>query len=58
MAATRGAEKPAIHDALRTGWWKVPITGVVDLEETPRLHERFERRELMGKTLIRVGGDL
>lgn len=58
MAATKGAEKPAIHDALRSGRWKLPIVGVVPLEEVPQLHERFERRELYGKTLIRVGGDL
>ncbi len=58
MAQTKGAEKPAIHEALRSGRWKVPITGVVPLEGTPELHARFENRELMGKTLIRVGGDL
>lgn len=58
MAATKGAEKPEVHEALRTGRWRVPITSVVTLEEVPALHERFEKRELMGKTLIRVGGEL
>lgn len=56
-AATRGAELPAIHEALRTGRWRVPITNIVPLEETPALHTRFENRELFGKTLIEVGGE-
>lgn len=58
MAATQGAEKPGIHEALRSGRWRLPIVEVVGLEDVPRLHERFENRELYGKTLIRVGGDL
>lgn len=58
MAATKGAEKPAIHEALRTGRWKTGITGVYDLAEAPNLHRKFENRELFGKSLIRVGGDL
>jgi NADPH2:quinone reductase len=58
MAATKGAEKPAIHEALRTGRWKTGITGVYDLAEVPALHRRFENRELFGKSLIRVGGDI
>ena len=58
MAATKGAEKPAIHEALRTGRWKTGVTGVYDLGDVPALHRKFEARELFGKSLIRVGGDL
>jgi NADPH2:quinone reductase len=58
MAATKGAEKSAIHEALRTGRWKTGVTGVYNLEDVPSLHRRFENRELFGKSLIRVGGDL
>jgi NADPH2:quinone reductase len=58
MAATGGKELPGIHEALRSSRWKVPIVGEVGLEGVRELHERYERRELMGKTLIRVGGDL
>ncbi len=58
MAATKGAEKPAIHEALRTGRWKTGVTGVYDLGDVPTLHRKFEARELFGKSLIRVGGDL
>jgi NADPH2:quinone reductase len=57
-AATKGAELPEIHEALRSGRWRVPITGVFPLEETATLHARFENRELFGKTLIEVGGEL
>ena len=58
MAATKGAEKPPIHEALRTGRWKTGVTGVYDLGDVPTLHRKFEARELFGKSLIRVGGDL
>jgi NADPH:quinone reductase-like Zn-dependent oxidoreductase len=58
MAATGGAELDEIHDALRSGHWKVPISEIVELEQTAELHRRFEARELMGRNLIRIGGDL
>lgn len=58
MAQTQGSETPFIHEALREGRWKIPITKVVELEETAELHRQFENRELYGKSLIRVGGDL
>lgn len=58
MAATEGAEKPGIHEALRTGRWKTGISGVYELKDVPDLHRRFESRDLHGKSLIRVGGDL
>ena len=58
MAATKGAELPGIHEALRTGRWKVPITGVYPLADTATLHDRFEQRQLYGKTLIEVGGEI
>ncbi len=58
MAATGGSEREAIHQALREGRWKIPITRVGTLEEVAELHRAFEDRELHGKTLIRVGGDL
>ncbi len=58
MAVTAGAELPEIHDALRTGRWKAPISEIVELKDTPDLHRRFEARELMGRNLIRVGGEI
>jgi NADPH2:quinone reductase len=58
MAATGGAELPEIHHALRSGRWKAPVSEIVGLEDTADLHRRFEARELMGRNLIRVGGDL
>ena len=58
MAVTGGAELPEIHDALISGRWKAPISEIVELEDTPDLHRRFEARELMGRNLIRIGGEL
>lgn len=58
MTATRGAERDAVHDALRTGRWRIPITRTVELEETADLHRDLEARALMGKALVRVGGDI
>jgi NADPH:quinone reductase-like Zn-dependent oxidoreductase len=58
MAQTGGREKPEIHEALRSGRWQIPITHVVPLEQTAEMHRRFENRELHGKSLIEVGGEL
>ena len=58
MAASRGAEKPVIHQALREGRWKLPITEVVPLETTAELHRRFEAHDILGRALIEVGGEI
>ncbi len=58
MAKTGGEEKPRVHQALRDGRWRIPITRVFELEETAEAHRAFEARELYGKSLIRVGGEL
>jgi NADPH2:quinone reductase len=58
MERTAGREHPAIHEALGQGRWTVPIDRVWELEEVADLHRAFEQRQLMGRQLIRVGGDL
>ncbi len=58
MRETGGEEKPRIHQALQGGRWQIPITRVFELEETAEAHRAFEARELYGKSLVRVGGDL
>jgi NADPH2:quinone reductase len=58
MALTGGRELPAIHEALRSGRWKLPIERVWELEECAELHRRFEQRTLLGKQLVRAGGEL
>lgn len=40
------------------GTWTVPISEEVALEEVPDLHRRFAAREVRGRAVIRVGGDL
>ena len=56
--ASDSDEARAQIEAVCSGRWQVPIGGIFDLEELPVVHERLARRELMGRTLIRVGGDL
>ncbi|MCP3956438.1 MAG: zinc-binding dehydrogenase [bacterium] len=58
MAQTGGEEKALIREALAEGRWKIPITRVFALAETAEAHRAFEARELYGKTLIEVGGEL
>jgi NADPH2:quinone reductase len=58
MQETAGVERPAILDALRSGRLKVPITGVWQLDQVAELHRRFENRELIGKQVIEIGGEL
>ncbi len=54
----KGRDEALMLDAVRSGRWRIPITDVVELEDVPDLHARFERRETMGRPVIRVGGDL
>ena len=51
------AERDAI-DAIASGRWRLPITDIVEMEDIPTMHERFENRALMGRVLIRIGGEL
>ncbi|MDX1516524.1 MAG: zinc-binding dehydrogenase, partial [Woeseiaceae bacterium] len=53
-----GAEKEATHAALVSGEWRIPIERVYELDEVAEAHRAFEARELRGRTLIRIGGDL
>lgn len=48
----------SIIENVRNQRWKIPITEEVSLEEVPELHARFERREITGRVVVRVGGDL
>ena len=58
MRESGGSETPEIIDALRTGAIEIPITGVWKLDQVAELHRRFEQRELLGKQIIEVGGEL
>ena len=58
MQQSAGQETPEILDALRQGRLTVPITGTWRLDQVAELHRRFEDRELIGKQIIEVGGEL
>jgi NADPH2:quinone reductase len=58
MARTAGAETPLIDEALVNGRWKLALNEPRPLEEAGSAHAQFEGRQTMGRTLLRVGGDL
>ena len=47
-----------VIENVRSGRWKIPLGEEVELEDVPELHARFHRRELVGRSIIRVGGEL
>lgn len=53
-----GAEKTAVHEKLTSGEWRIPIEKVYALDELSEAHRAWEARELSGRTLIEIGGDL
>jgi NADPH:quinone reductase-like Zn-dependent oxidoreductase len=58
QAICDGAEVAATHRALADGTWRIPIEREFDLTEVADAHRAWEARELMGRSVIRVGGDL
>ena len=46
-----------IVNRIVAGDWRVPVSETVELEEVPELHRRLESRQVMGRAVIRVGGD-
>lgn len=58
QAQTRGAENAEIEAKLASGKWRIPIERVFPLDEIAEAHRLFESRALMGRSLIRVGGEI
>jgi NADPH:quinone reductase-like Zn-dependent oxidoreductase len=58
QARTKYAENAEIARNLASGRWRIPVERIFELEDVPRAQAMFENRELFGRTLIRVGGDL
>ena len=57
-AAGLAPEIPGIVDQIVAGDLRVPIGVEVSLGDVPALHARFERRELSGRALVLVGGEV
>ncbi len=53
-----GAEKTATHEKLASGEWRIPVGKIYPLEELAEAHRAWEARELTGRTLIALGGDI
>jgi NADPH:quinone reductase len=47
-----------IIDAAATQAWRTPISEVVDLPQVADLHARLEARQVMGRAVIQVGGNV
>ena len=58
IATTQGAELKEILPKLRSGQWKFPIAEAVPLEKVADLHRASEERTLLGRGLIRIGGEI
>jgi NADPH2:quinone reductase len=58
QAVSGGAEKRETHEKLASGEWRIAIGRVYPLDELAEAHRAFEARELVGRTLIEVGGEL
>lgn len=49
---------PIILREVLAGRWRVPVSEVVPLAEVAALHARLEARQVMGRALIEVGGEV
>ncbi|MDX2141780.1 MAG: zinc-binding alcohol dehydrogenase family protein [Rhodospirillaceae bacterium] len=52
------ATDKGIIEAVATGRWTVPISETVELADVADLHARLESRRVMGRAVVKVGGDL
>lgn len=57
QAVSGGAEKVAMHEALISGEWRIPIEKIYALEDVARAHADWEARKLVGRTLVRLSGE-
>lgn len=58
VALTQGAELEEIIPKLQIGKWKFPIAEPVPLEKVAELHRASDERALLGRGIIRVGGEI
>lgn len=58
QAKSGGQERTETHEKLASGEWRIPIEKIYELEDVAEAHRAWENRELMGRTLVRIGGDL
>lgn len=58
LAVTGGSEMPGLHGALLSGQLRYPLEGRAPLADVGRLHGSFEARELVGRHVFEVGGEI
>lgn len=47
-----------VLENIKSGKWRVPISEEVTLDGVPDLHQRFAKRLVKGRAIIKVGGEL
>ncbi len=58
IAKTKGAERAEIVAKLASGAWRFPVSEPLALEDAVKAHTMFQAREVMGRLIIKVGGNL
>jgi NADPH2:quinone reductase len=58
QAATRHAEEKDLFANLASGKWRIPVERIEPMDKVAELHAAFEGRQLLGRTLIEVGGEI
>jgi NADPH2:quinone reductase len=58
QAVSGGREREEMHAALASGKFRIPVEKIYPLEDLAEAHRAWEHRELMGRTLIELGGEL
>lgn len=58
QAVSNGRERKAMDPKLASGHYTIPVGKVYTLEELPEAHRAWENRELRGRALIKLGGEI
>ena len=58
----RASHTPAVEEeivsSLAKGSWRLPISEIAGLEQVPDYHRRLAARQLRGRVLFELGGDI
>ncbi len=58
QARTKGSENAEIEQKLSSGKWSIAIERIFELDQVAEAQRLFETRQLTGRSLIRVGGEI
>lgn len=58
LEARGGRDSDDVLRKIIDGTWRVPISEEVALDKVPALHQKFAARQVVGRAVIKVGGEL